>query len=131
MSLVLLLGLFAVYALAMRPVLALPMSPGWLLAAQIALGSGALIVPLWVYSIIDRAWWKANVTRVARDWCASAQLEFKRAELHKNHFAAVYLTGQKSQRRRFTMSRQFLVWRVKRIEWLDEPPTTPARNGVA
>jgi len=118
-SVVRFLGLFSIYLLAVKPILSLPMSSSVLLTAQIILGIGALIVPLVVYSAIDRAWWKSNVSQVAKQWCASAGLTFKRAELHKNHCTAIAVQNQCIIRRRFRMSRYFLFWKVKETVWLD------------
>jgi hypothetical protein len=66
---------------------------------------------------------------VARDWCSSTGIDFKRAELHKNHFTAVGVADGRNVRRRFRMSRRFLVWRIGRVEWLD--PERPIRGGDA
>jgi hypothetical protein len=95
------------------------MSPELLLAAQIILGIGALVVPIVVLSVVDRAWCQFNVNRIAKEWCASAGITFKRAELHKNHFTAVAVVKGQTIRRRFRMSRYFLFWKVKRVDWLD------------
>jgi hypothetical protein len=119
MTVVLFIGLFFAYCFGVRPILSLPMSPSLLLAAQIVLGIGAFVFPLLVFSALDRAWWKKHVRRVAQDWCSSAGIGFRRAELHKNHFTAVGSVARKDVRRKFRMSRQFLVWKIKKIEWLD------------
>ena len=125
MSALLFVGLFSIYLLAMKPIFDLPMSPEVRLVAGIVLGIGAFIVPLVVFSLIDAAWWKRNVARVAKEWCASRSLDFRRAELHKNHFTAVASHGEDKVRRRFRMSRHFLVWKVKRVEWLDPDVAPP------
>jgi hypothetical protein len=125
MSVVIFVGLFFAYAFAVRPIFSLPMSSGLLLTAQIVLGIGALVVPLVVFSAIDRAWWKAHVQKVAQQWCTSVGIDFKRAELHKNHFAAVGSREKENIRRRFRMSRHFLVWKINKVEWLD-PDTSAA-----
>ena len=124
MTLVLFIGLFFAYCFGVRLILSLPMSPGLLLAAQIGLGIGAFVFPILAFSALDHAWWKKHVRRVARDWCSSAGIDFKRAELHKNHFTAVGSVASKDVRRRFRMSRQFIVWKIKKIEWLD-PDISP------
>jgi hypothetical protein len=124
MSVALFIGLFFGYCLAVRPVLSLPMPSGLLLAAQIVLGIGALVFPLLAFSAIDHAWWKKHVQRVAKDWCSSIGIDFKRAELHKNHFTAVGSVAKKNVRRRFRMSRHSLVWKINKIEWLD-PDVSP------
>jgi len=89
MSVLIYLGLFFAYGLAVRPVFSLALSPGALFTAQLVLGIGWLVIPLAAFSAIDRAWWKRHVRGVARDWCSSTGIDFKRAELHKNHFTAV------------------------------------------
>ena len=129
MSVVLFIGLFFAYCFAVRPILALPMSPGLLLAAQIVLGIGAFVFPLLAFSALDRAWWKKHVRHAAQGWCSSAGIVFKRAELHKNHFTAVGSVASGDVRRKFRMSRQFFVWKVKSIEWLD-PDVSPAAASV-
>jgi hypothetical protein len=119
MTVVLFLGLFFAYCFALRPILSLSMSPGLLLAVQIVLGIGAFVFPILALSALDHAWWKKHIARVAREWCSSAGIDFKRAELHKNHFTAVGSVASKDVRRKFRMSRHFIVWKINKIEWLD------------
>ena len=96
-------------------------APGALgIAFSVVAALAALVLPFWAASEIQRRFALRAAARVGRQWCRDHGARFVRAEMHKNHFAAVYEHGSKQARAKFRMQFAFTTWAVKRVEWLDK-----------
>lgn len=118
MAILLILVLYAMAGLALRFIAALNMGNEARLAFNIIGGIGALILPIVVYSLIDRRLTQLAVDAVGENWCSESGAEFVRVELHKNHFALVCRQAQKLERKKFRVRFLLSTWHVKEVQWL-------------
>lgn len=89
------------------------------LAFNIIGGIGALVVPIFVYSVIDQRLTQRAINLVGRQWCSDNNQEFQKVEMYKNHFALIYKESGKKLRRKFRVNFVFTTWQVKAVEWLE------------
>lgn len=87
---------------------------------NILVGIGALVLPIVIYSFIDFKLTQRAINLVGQSWCKEQNVEFKKIEMHKNHFALIYLKDNKKIRKKFRVRFIPITWIVKSVEWLEK-----------
>ncbi|AUD78403.1 hypothetical protein CW740_03720 [Kangiella profundi] len=83
-------------------------------------GISALVLPIIIYSIIDFKLTQRSINLVGQSWCKEQNVELKKVEMHKNHFALICLQDNKKIRKKFRVRFIPTTWFVKSVEWLEK-----------
>lgn len=83
-------------------------------------GIGALVLPIVIYSFIDFKLTQRAINHIGQSWCREKNLEFKKVEIHKNHFSLIYLQDNKKVRKKFRVLFIPTTWWAKSVEWLEK-----------
>ena len=118
MSLVLLAMLYGLYFLLLPILVSLQFDGVVGLFFEIAVGVGALIIPLVVFVLIKFGVETRAKNKIGRRWCEENGVDFVRVDLFKNHEAIIYRERGKTKRQKLLVHFAFLTWKVKAIEWL-------------
>lgn len=90
------------------------------LLINIVVGIGALVVPIVIYSFIDFKLTHRAINLIGQSWCKEQNVELKKVEMHKNHFALICLQDNKKIRKKFRVRFIPTTWFVKSVEWLEK-----------
>lgn len=89
------------------------------IAFNLIAGIGALIAPMFVYSIIDQRLTQRAINHIGKQWCKENAHEFQKTEIRKNHITLTYGDAGKKLKRQFRVHFVFSTWQVKSVEWLE------------
>lgn len=118
MALLIIAALYGLMFFLIKILVPLEMSNEARLAFNIIGGIGALILPIVIYSLIDSTLTQRAVNAIGKNWCNQNNVEFKKIETYKSHFALIYQEAGKKARRKFRVHFILTTWFVKSVEWL-------------
>ncbi|ACV26233.1 hypothetical protein [Kangiella koreensis] len=113
-------GLYGLMFLVIKLVTSFEFNNEIRLIINILVGIGALVLPIVIYSLIDFKLTHRAINLVGHSWCEEQNVEFKKVEMHKNHFALIYLQENKKMRKKFRVRFIPTTWFIKSVEWLEK-----------